>query len=156
MPRKNWNRLQANSFRHATELCVDYARTNKNLSIDRIADLMGVESKWALYKWMENGRIPGILIRPFENACGIDYITRYLAHSENKLLVVIPTGKKATNKEISELGSAISETNRLLNCYHTGESEAEETISAIVSIMEDLAYHKGNIEKDNQPELELH
>jgi hypothetical protein len=155
MPRKNWKRVQATSLRHALELCLAYAKDKNNLGVERVADLMGIPNHWALYKYLENGRMPAILIRPFEHACGINFITQYLAHSDNNLLVRIPTGKKATGFELSELGAVINETNQLLHLFYEGKKEANEVIDSIFSVMENLAYHKGNIEKQQQPELDF-
>ncbi|WP_216820105.1 hypothetical protein, partial [Zoogloea sp. LCSB751] len=83
-------------------------------SVDRVADLMGLPSKWTLYKWLENGRIPAVLIRPFEHACGADYMTLYIAASSNRLVVDIPSGRKATNAEVNELQCSFSDAMGLL------------------------------------------
>ncbi|MCU8084256.1 hypothetical protein [Shewanella sp. SM23] len=66
--RRNWEKVRANNLRHLMALCLEFAREKQNLSVDRVADLMGLPSKWTLYKWLENGRIPAVLIRPFEHA----------------------------------------------------------------------------------------
>ena len=58
MRRRNWKRVNPTSLRHAMELCLDYGREKRNLSVDRVADLMGMPSKYTLYKWLENGRMP--------------------------------------------------------------------------------------------------
>jgi hypothetical protein len=39
--RRNWNALQPSSLRQALELCKEYARERRNLSVERIAE------KWA-------------------------------------------------------------------------------------------------------------
>ncbi len=138
------------------EYCVDYAKDRKdqNLSVERIADLMGIDSHFTLYKWIANGRLPAIMIRPFENACGIDFVTRYLAHSSNRLLVPIPTGKKP--ESINELNCVIADAGALIaRFYFDGQVEKGEVIAAITTAMEGLAFHRNNIEKNDQPELEL-
>ena len=88
-----WNKLAPNSLRHALELCKDYAREVRNLSVERIADEMGVTDHWSLYKWMQNGRMPVNLVRPFESACGINYVSRWIATSGGKLLVELAGGR---------------------------------------------------------------
>ena len=80
---------------------MEFAREKHNRSVDRIADLMGLANKWVLYKWLESGRMPAILIRPFEAACGIDLVTRYIGHSANKMLIEIPTGRKVTSTDLN-------------------------------------------------------
>jgi len=155
MPSRSWKKVHPISYRHAMELCVGHAKERLNRSIDNIADLMGLESKWMIYKWIESGRIPGILIYPFENACGIDLITHYEAHRRHKLLIDVPTGRKATHQEITQLSLAMNETSTSLIKFHEGRTSAEETIAAITGVMESLAWHRGTVEKTNQPELDL-
>ena len=55
---------------------------------------MGLDDHWTLYKWISNARMPAVCIRSYETACGIDYATRWLAASANRLLIDIPTGGK--------------------------------------------------------------
>lgn len=156
MTKRNWKRAYPHSLRHALELCVEFAKDKKNLSVERIADLMGEESHYTLYKWLESGRMPALKIRPFEHCCGIDFVTQYLAHSNNKLLVAMPTGKQATHIEVTTLNMAMQETGLILMQFYSGDATAETTIGAITGLMEDLGYARGNIVKGQQPELELH
>ena len=155
MPRRNWKRVTVTSLRHAMELCLEHAREKHNHNVDRIADLMGLANKWNLYKWLESGRMPASLIRPFESACGIMLVTRYLAHSSDFLIIEIPTGRKATAKQINALQGSLNEAFGHLIRFVEGESSAEETAASLVSAMEDLAFHKRNVEKANQPELDF-
>lgn len=155
MARRNWKKIRANSLRHAMELCLEFARDKQNLSVDRVADLMGVSSKWTLYKWLENGRIPAVLIRPFEHACGVDYMTLYIAASSNRLVVDIPSGRKATNTEVNDLQGSFSEAMGLLIRFYQGESEASDTINALNNVMSGIAWHSENVKKSDSPELSL-
>lgn len=155
MAKRNWKRTYPHSLRQAMELCVEYAREKKNQSVERIADLMGEESHFTLYKWIDSGRMPAIKIRPFEHACGIDFVTQYLAHSGGKMLIQMPTGKAAEHTDLNALSIASHEAVALLFKLHTGEAEATDAIAAVTTLMEDLAYQRGNIEKNQQPELEL-
>lgn len=155
MVKRNWKRLHPNSISHGMELCLLHGKESRNQSVDRIADHMGLENKWMIYKWVESARIPAILIRPFEHACGIDYVTRYLAHSAHKLLIDIPTGRNATPTELNELSLAMTETSAALIKFHAGQTNAAETIDMITAVMESLAWHRGAVEKHAQPELGL-
>ena len=155
MARRNWKRLHPTSLSHAMELCLEHARVALNLSVDRVADRMGLTNKWTLYKWIESGRIPAVMIRPFEVACGIDYVTRYLAHSDHKLLVEIPSGRKARARDVNELSLAANKAVGALMEFYGGSRDAEETLGALTGLMEDLAWHRGEVEKHTQPELAL-
>lgn len=155
MARRNWKRVTPRSLRHAIELCKEYAREKQNLSVDHIADLMGLADKWALYKWMESGRMPAILIRPFEHACGCSFMTQYIATSGHKMLVDIPTGKRAEDTEVLDLQTRFNESINLLARFYQGNAEAEETIGALTSVMAEIAGHRLNVSKAMTPELGL-
>lgn len=155
MARRNWKRLTPTSLRHAIELCLEYARERRRLSVDRVADLMGLPSKWALYKWLESGRMPAILIRPFEHACGCTYVTQYLATSAHKLLVDIPSGQPARNEDVLELQTGFNDAVNLLARFYRGEGSAEETMAALSQAMSEIAGHRENVSKSLTPELGL-
>lgn len=155
MARRSWKKISPRSLRQAMELCLEHAREKRNFSIDRVADHMGLSNKWVLYKWLENGRMPAILIRPFEAACGIDLVTRYQGHSANKMLIDIPIGRKASNREVHELqASFTTAVGLLLAVYEHGDS-ADEAHGALTTLLEDVAWHRKNIEEQMQPSLEL-
>jgi len=137
------------------ELCLEHAKEKKNLSVDQVADLMGVNSKWTLYKWLENGRMPAILIRPFEHACGIALMTDYIASSAQKLLIDIPTGTQASQDELIELQEITTQAIGLLNRFYRGDVDADSVIGGVTAAMGRLAGHRANVMKDQAPELPL-
>ncbi|TVP10573.1 helix-turn-helix domain-containing protein [Shewanella sp. KCT] len=155
MATRNWKKVTANSLRHAMELCLAHARERKNLSVDRVADLMGLPNKWTLYKWLENGRMPSVLIRPFEHACGITLMTRYLATSGGQLVIDIPAGKRADASDINAVQGSFSDAMGLLIKFYDGQTEAEETLGALTRLMSGIAWHRENVNKSLTPELEL-
>lgn len=155
MARRSWKKVHPNSLRHAMELCLEHAREKKNLSVDRVADLMGQSNKWSLYKWMENGRMPANLVRPFEHACGIGLVTQYLAASSHKLLIDIPSGRISDAKDINELQSSFTHAVGLLLSFYSDREDAEETLAALTQVMRDVAYHHENVNRSLEPELLL-
>lgn len=155
MAKRNWKRAQPTSLSQAMELCIEHAREQHNRSVDTIADLMGLPNKWNLYKWMENANLPARLIRPFEYACGCDFISRYLAISAGKLVVDIPTGKTAKPGDIHELQDILNAAMGNLIRFYSGRAQADETLAAIQSAMEGLALHRGNVAKHAHPELDF-
>ncbi|MBU2967089.1 hypothetical protein Q4508_12430 [Amphritea sp. 2_MG-2023] len=153
MARKDWKHLRARSIPHAMELCVEYARSKQNRSVEHLAELMGEASHNTLYKWLATGRMPAIKVRAFEMACGIDYVSQYLAHSANKLIVEMPTGRKAEHRQLNELSSYSNKVIAMLIDFYEDRSEQEEVLDAITVLIEDLAHQRGNIERYQQPEL---
>lgn len=155
MTRKNWKHERAISLRRGMELNVQHAREKLNRSVDRIADLMGMPSHFTLYKYLESGRMPAILIPAFENACGAHFVTQYLATSANRMLVEIPTGRRATHKELNEVSAYTNQVMGMLIDFYEGRCEQEEVEGALTTLIEDLAHQRGNVAKHQQPELLL-
>ncbi|HAF44685.1 MAG TPA: hypothetical protein DCK83_07035 [Gallionellaceae bacterium] len=155
MTRRNWKRIQPTSLRQALELCKDHARERLNLSVELIADRMGVTDHWTLYKWIQKGSIPANMIRPYEIVCGIDYVTRWLAASAGRLLIEVPTGRAATPSDIQALQELLNTAVGQLLQFHSGKAQADDALAAIQQGMEGLAWHKGNVEKHLQPEFQF-
>ena len=141
------------SIPHAIELCLEYARLKHNFSVDRVADGMGLANKWVVYKWMESGRLPALMIRPLEQTCGADFVTRYLSHSAHKLLIDIPSGRRVKPVEINQLQAWFTESVGLLLAFYEGATNQPETMSALNKLMEGVAWHHKNIEQHSQPQL---
>ncbi len=151
----SWKKVSPNSLRQGMEWSLEHARTKRNLSVDRVADGMGLANRWTLYKWMTNSRMPMVLIRPFEDTCGIDLITRYLCYSNHKLMIDIPKGRKVTAHDLHELQGSFAEVISLLVQFYEGSQYTEDTLNALSKLMEELAWQKGNVEKHLLPELGL-
>lgn len=152
---RKWKSRRPSSLRHALELCKDCAKDKKNLSVERIAELMGLPDHWALYKWLQNGRMPAVMIPPYEAACGAHFVTHWLASSTGKVLIDIPTGRKAQPTDINQLQQALNQAAGAIISFYNGSVGTEETLNAIRVGMEGLAWHHGNVGQTAQPQLEL-
>lgn len=152
MPIRLLKTVVARSLSHAFQLCKERALKTQNLSVERIADRIG-SSPDTLYKYLSDARMPAHKIIAFEAACESAFVTQYLAHSHGFLLVKIPSGRAAEHIEINELQKFMNEIiNGLLDITaHRGD--AEDAKDQITALMQDLAYHRANVEKLNQPEL---
>lgn len=154
-PKRNWKRLQPTSLRNALELCKDHAKERLNKSVNNIADDIGVTDHWTLYKWFQTGRIPANLIRPYEAACGINYVSRWIAASDGKLLVDIPTGRTVTSTDMTELHGGFASAMKLLADFYAGQADQETTLAAMASHLQQIAWHHGNVTAHANPELEF-
>lgn len=154
--RRNWRRARAESLRDAMDLCLAYALEKHNRGVERIADLMGLPSKFTLYKWMESARMPANLIPTFEHACGAHFVTEYLGLTAHKLLIDIPRGRAASHLDVAELQAAFAESIALLIRHQQGQATAENAMSALTRVMGGLAWQVENVAKDAQPELDLY
>ena len=141
-------------MQEAIRLCLDYALHKHNRSTARVAELIGT-SEWTLYKWMSDGSIPSKRIRPFEFACDATYVTRYLAASAQKLVIDIPAGKTAEQADLLDLQNGVNEAVALLTRFYRGEAEAADVLQGVSHAMEQLAVHRENVRKNEEPELGL-
>lgn len=155
MTRRNWKSIRATSLRHAFELCKEHARAKRNLSVERIAELMGMDDHWALYKWLSSGRMPAVMIPNYENACGCHYVTQWLAASAGKMAIDIPTGRPCNQTDIQALQGLLHATTGALMAFYAGSADAPNTLAQIRAAMEGLGWHHGNVQQHDQPQLEL-
>jgi hypothetical protein len=153
MPKRNWKRVQPYSLRDAMDKCLDYARETHNRSVDTVADLMGLPSKWTLYKWIEAGSMPVRMVKAFEHACGVDFLSRWLAMSGDKLVIDIPRGRHVGPDAMHTLQVTLNDTVGALLDFYADKIGVEQTTAMLQTAMEQLAWHKINVEKAHQPEL---
>lgn len=144
------------SATHAARLCKDHAAVKLNLSVERIADLMGVTHD-TLYKWLSTGRMPLILIPAFELACGCSYVSEWLSTSAGKLVIAMPKGRKCTDADVMQVNSSCATALQLLTSFYANPAEADTdaTLAAMRSHMEQVAYHHANVAGYTNPELEF-
>jgi transcriptional regulator with XRE-family HTH domain len=135
-------------------MCKDHAREARNLSVERIADLMGVTDD-SLYKWLATAKMPANMIPVYENACGCHCVTEYLASTSHRLLIEIPRGRSATDIEINQLQTDAAEAIGLLLKFRTGDANAAATLDALQRLLQGAAWHHANLAKHEQPELGL-
>ena len=156
MIRRDWKRLRPSSLVHAMRLCKEFAQAKHNLSVERIADRMGATHD-ALYKWLATGRMPAILIPTFELACGCNYISEWLAASAGRLVVPMPTGRKAEGTELLDMNSSCAAALQLLTQFYAAPQAAdtEATLAALRLHLEQVAYHHANVARYATPELEF-
>ncbi|MDG4811687.1 hypothetical protein P8629_01580 [Hydrogenovibrio sp. 3SP14C1] len=151
----NWKKACATSLQEAFWLVKEHGKAKRNLSVARIAELMGLDDESLLYKWMKNGSMPVHKLHSFEYVCGANFVSVYLASSDNKLLIDIPTGKALKDVSVIEMQGAFNNAMSLLIKFAAGEAEAQETVAALTRSMSDLAYHRENVQKVNIPELDF-
>ncbi len=156
MSRRDWKRLRATSLVHALRLCKEYAQARLNLSVERIADRMGTTHD-SLYKWLATGRMPAILIPAYELACGCHYVSDWLAASSGRLVVDIPTGRKAGAAELLDINSSCAAALQLLTQFYAAPAAAdtEATLAALRLHLEQVAYHHANVAAYQEPQLEF-
>lgn len=152
MSKTNWRNVRPANIQDAFSWCIRYAKHKRNLSVESIADVMGV-NHWTLYKWAGEGDMPAKLIRGFENACGVDYVSRWLVESAGKMVIDVPRGKQCGAGEIHRFQTDCHTATGLLITFYGELTGLEETLASLQTLLEQTAWHKGNVEKYRQPEL---
>lgn len=155
MTPRQWKRVQPSTLRDALKLCQQHGKERHNRGIEGIAALMGLEDHWALYKWIANGRMPAVMIPAFEQVCGINLVSRWLAASSGKVLIDVPTGRSSNPQDIQSLQAVLHEATGALMAFYSDDQEASATLAAIQAGLEELAWHRGNVQQHAQPQLEL-
>lgn len=152
-----WKRYQPTSCRDALHRTKEYAREAHNLSIERIAEQMGLADHWALYKWLESGRFPFVLIPAYEAVCGINLTSRWLAAAQRRLLVDMPIGKAASQADLVQLGSGFQHAVQLLHDFYksSGAADPAPVLEALRAHMESVACHHFNVSVFAEPELDF-
>ncbi len=154
MRKRVWSRWQPNCLPEAVEGCLGFALHQHRRSVERVADLVG-ESKWTLYKWVQTGAIPARKIAGFELACGCHFVTRYLAAGAHKLLVDLPTGRRSGPSDIAALQAACNTAIGALIDFAAERTTAADTLTALTAAMTALAFERAQVERHDQPELDL-
>ena len=156
MATRNWKRVRASSATDSLRLCKEFAQEKKNLSVERIADRMGV-SHDSLYKWLAKGNLPFILITSYELACGCHFASDWAAASAGKLAIDMPTGRTATQTDMVELNSCFGAALQLLSDYYSAPAKADAcaTLAALTSHLQQVAWHQHNVATYTPPELDF-
>jgi len=132
---------------------MEHALAKYNRSTEGVCALSGVNSINTFYKYLATGGLPAKLIKPFENACGIDYVSRWLVESSGKMVMDIPRGKKCGAGDVNQLQIAYTDAVGMLLKFYDELGEVDDTLAAIQTALEQTAWHRSNVQKYRQPEL---
>ncbi len=156
MTRRNWKRVRPTSAIEALRLCKDFALAEKNMSIERIADRMGV-SHDSLYKWLATGRLPFILVPAFEHACGCHFASEWAVASAGKVVINMPTGRTASQTDMVELNTCFGAALQLLADFYAnpGKADAADALTALNNHLQQVAWHHANVGQHAFPELDF-
>lgn len=142
----------------AFKMCVDHALARHRMSVDRIADAMGLSQPWSLYKYIASGGMPSNLIRPFELACKCNYVTAFLASSTgDHVLIKVPNGRRAGASDIAALQETCNlAVNAVIQFYRgKGGNDAAGAIAAINTALGSLSHERGHIQHFTHPEFDF-
>jgi len=154
MSRRNWKHVRATSLIEALRLCKEFAQERANLSVERIADRMGVTHD-SLYKWLGTGRMPAILLPTYELACGCNLASAWIAASTGKLVIDMPKGRSTTQVDVLEMGADYAKAAQLLANFYAGNADREVTLAALAGHMQQVAWHHANVAQHATPQFDF-
>lgn len=155
MSRRNWKHVRATSLVHALRLCKEFGLERKRLSVERIADLMGVTHD-SLYKWLATGRMPANLIPAYEYACGAHFATDWLAATAGRMVIDMPTGRTVGQGELVALNSGFAAALQLLTDYYSRQqADPRQTLDALAVHLQQVAWHHANVAQHAEPEFDF-
>ncbi len=143
-----------NSLRMAFEMDKSHALKHRRLSIERLAELMSTTPA-TLYKWIEAETMPAKAVLAWQHLTGAINVVRYLASAEAAVVIAIPTGRITTTEDVHALQATLHGATGALLDYMAGQMDRETTLGKLGIGLESLAWHRENVRKDDQPELDL-
>ena len=142
------------SLRGAFEQDKAHALARHRLNIERLAELMGTTPA-TLYKWLETDAMPINRLAAWAHLTSSDSVVRYLAASGHKVVLDIPHGHATGPADVQGLQTTLNSAVGALLDFHAGRLDRDACIAAITGGLEVLAWHRENVRKNDQPELEL-
>lgn len=152
---KSFSERPATSPRAAFEQDKRTAIDKHRRGMERIAELMNNMRVSTLYDWIEELRMPVSALASWEHATGGSAVMRYLASQGGRMLIDIPRGKPHGAADVQGLQSVTHAAIGALIAFGEGQAEADQTMAALLHAMQALAWHRENVRKNSQPELDL-
>lgn len=153
-PRRHRSPRVAYSLEAAIQACLEHALKRHNRAPKRLAELMGVKLD-TLYKWIADCRFPANMIGSFEHACGATFLTQYLCAQAHLLAVEMPNGRRLLDTDVMELQQHIAEAMAMLIRFYKGQADRDDTVAELTTLMGEVGWHRANVERAQNPELEL-
>lgn len=153
MSRRNSNPVPT-SLRAAFEADKAHALKRRRLNVERLAELLGTTPA-TLYKWLETDSMPVRVLVAWQHLTGGTHVVRYLASRESAVVISIPAGRAIDADDIHALQATLNGAVGALLEHGRGQLDRDITLGKVGVGLESLAWHRANIEKAEQPELEF-
>lgn len=152
--RPRYSKPVPSSLRAALEADKAHALKHRRLSTERLAELMGT-SPATLYKWLEQESMPAKALIAWQHLTGATNAVRYLASRESCVVIQIPAGKAPDSDDVHILQATLNGAVGALLDFMAGKADREACMGKLSTGLESLAWHRANVEKSDQPELEF-
>lgn len=142
------------SLRGAFEQDKQYAATRKRLSVDRLADLHATTPS-TIYKWLEEASMPVKHLAGWFNNTGSRSVIRFLAVQAGGVFIELPCGRHTDVEEVQQLQGVLHDAVGALLHFHAGRLDKDACLGQLTHALESMAWHRENVRKAEQPELEF-
>lgn len=142
------------SLRAAFEIDKAHALKHKRLNVERIAELLSTTPA-TLYKWLEQESMPAKTLLGWQHLTGSNAVARYIAASEHAVVIEIPTGRRTDADDVHALQATLHGAVGALIGFMAGELDRDACLAQLGTGLESLAWHRENVRKSDQPELEF-
>ncbi len=152
---KRFSGQPAGNLRAAFEQDKQIALLDHRRGIERIAELMSHMKPATLYDWIDELRMPVSALPAWEHATGGGRVIRYLASQGGRMLIDVPHGRPLQASDVQGVQRTTHDAIDALLGFTEGKTSAEATMDALLKAMTALAWHRENVRKHDQPELDL-
>lgn len=142
------------SLRAAFDADKAYALAHRRLNVERLAELLGTTAA-TLYKWIETDTMPVRALIAWQHLTGASHVVRYLASREGGVVIAVPAGHAASAGDVHALQATLNDAVGALLGFMRGELDRDSTLGRLSAGLESLAWHRANVDKSDQPELEF-
>lgn len=142
------------SLKAAFEIDKVHARNRHRLSVEHIAELMDL-TPGNLYKQIDDGTMHVSRLLGWAHHTGSDAVVRYLASRIHKVVIDIPTGRRAEADDVHVLQATLNGAVGALLDFMRGDLDRDACMAKLGAGLESLAWHRENVRKADQPELEF-
>ncbi|MCK9987626.1 MAG: hypothetical protein AzoDbin1_04098 [Azoarcus sp.] len=153
MSRRNSSPVPS-SLRAAFEADKTHAFRSRRLNVERLAELLGATPA-TLYKWIETETMPAKVLIGWQHLTGASNVVRYLASREGAVVIAVPSGHMASTDDVHALQTTLNEAVGALLEFMRGTLDRDTTLGRLGAGLESLAWHRANVDKSDQPELEF-
>lgn len=144
----------ATSLPAAFQLDCKFAQARRGMSVERLASVRGITPA-ALYKQMEEGTMHAIKLPGHFHDTGGKAVISYLCGQAGGVFIPVPTGRRVGPQDIHALQAALTNAIGALLDFYAEKKNADDCLGALLDGMSNLAWHRENVVKAAQPELEL-
>ena len=97
------------------------------------------------------------MLPAFEHTCGCHFASEWAAASAGKVVISIPNGRAVTQGDLVELNACFGAALQLLADFYgaAGKTDATEAQAALTIHLQQVAWHRANVETFTNPELEF-